>query len=59
MALPNRKIKEIIASIDQLIQPKDQRYGRLLNWQNLGDPFWHYGIVDTAFSSLVDNYSVS
>ncbi|AMA07837.1 hypothetical protein [Picosynechococcus sp. PCC 73109] len=44
MALPNRKTKEIITSIDQLIQPKDQRYGRLLNWQNPGDPFWHYGI---------------
>ena len=23
---------------------KSTRYGRLLNWQNVLDPFWHYGI---------------
>ncbi|MCG9889567.1 MAG: pentapeptide repeat-containing protein [Thermosynechococcaceae cyanobacterium MS004] len=34
------KVKEIYNYLD----PNSQRYGRLLNWQNSSDPFWHYGI---------------
>ncbi len=30
--------------INRLINPLSKRYGRLLNWQNPPDPFWHYGI---------------
>lgn len=30
--------------IDSVCDSQSSRYGRLLNWQNPGDPFWHYGI---------------
>jgi uncharacterized protein YjbI with pentapeptide repeats len=33
-----------IEEIDKLSDRNSQRYGRLLNWQNSPDPFWHYGI---------------
>jgi hypothetical protein len=33
-----------IEKIDRLANPLSKRYGQLLNWQNLPDPFWHYGI---------------
>lgn len=33
-----------VEEIDRLGNPSSQRYGRLLNWQNPPDPFWHYGI---------------
>jgi uncharacterized protein YjbI with pentapeptide repeats len=33
-----------IEEIDKLSDHNSQRYGRLLNWQNSPDPFWHYGI---------------
>ncbi len=31
-------------AIDAVADPESARYGRLLNWQNFGDPLWHYGI---------------
>jgi len=30
--------------IDACVDFGSNRCGRLLNWQNHGDPFWHYGI---------------
>jgi hypothetical protein len=30
--------------IDTCVDFGSNRCGRLLNWQNHGDPFWHYGI---------------
>ena len=30
--------------IDVCVDLGSNRCGRLLNWQNPGDPFWHYGI---------------
>lgn len=30
--------------IDICVNFESSRCGRLLNWQNHGDPFWHYGI---------------
>ena len=33
-----------VEEINYLSNPSSQRYGRLLNWQNPPDPFWHYGI---------------
>lgn len=30
--------------IDRCADPSSHRYGRLVNWQNPGDPFWHYGV---------------
>jgi uncharacterized protein YjbI with pentapeptide repeats len=33
-----------IEAINNFCNLSSQRYGRLLNWQNLPDPFWHYGI---------------
>ncbi|TBR58001.1 hypothetical protein BLD44_017710 [Mastigocladus laminosus UU774] len=38
------QIDKTIEEIDRLTNPSSQRYGRLLNWQNPPDPFWHYGI---------------
>lgn len=38
------QIQQTIAEIDRLANPNSDRFGRLLNWQNLPDPFWHYGI---------------
>ena len=32
------------SSLKCRLEPKSYRYGRLLNWQNPPDPFWHYGI---------------
>lgn len=44
MKLPSKNIEQTIEAIDSLIEPASQRFGRLLNWQNPPDPFWHYGI---------------
>ena len=44
MKLPSKKIEQTIEAIEGLIVPSSNRFGRLLNWQNLPDPFWHYGI---------------
>lgn len=44
MPLSINEIEETIALIESLIDPKSERFGCLLNWQNLPDPFWHYGI---------------
>lgn len=38
------RVEQAIESIEQLINPSSERFGRLLNWQNPFDPFWHYGI---------------
>ena len=38
------KIEKKIAGIDHYANPSSNRYGKLLNWQNSPDPFWHYGI---------------
>ncbi len=37
-------IEKKIAGIDYFTDCKSARYGRLLNWQNFPEPFWHYGI---------------
>lgn len=34
----------VIGSIENAIDWNSARCGKLLNWQNLPDPFWHYGI---------------
>jgi hypothetical protein len=34
----------IISEIDRLSDASSKRYGRLYNWRNHPDPFWHYGI---------------
>jgi hypothetical protein len=42
-----KEVKPILNEIVELekrLDPRSQRYGRLLNWQNPSDPFWHYGI---------------
>ena len=44
ISLPLQEIQKIIADIECLVDPLSDRYGRLLNWQNPPDPFWHYGI---------------
>jgi hypothetical protein len=44
MPLSPNQIEKTIEAIDFLVDPSSSRYGRLLNWQNLPDPFWHYGI---------------
>ncbi|MGD2183937.1 hypothetical protein [Lusitaniella coriacea] len=44
MPLSQEQVEQRIAAIDRAINPLSERYGRLLNWQNLPDPFWHYGI---------------
>lgn len=33
-----------IQAVSRLVDSSSERYGRLLNWQNPPDPFWHYGI---------------
>jgi len=37
-------LEQAIETIDRLSDPSSERFGRLLNWQNPPDPFWHYGI---------------
>ncbi len=37
-------INQSVMAIARWSDPTSQRYGRLLNWQNSPDPFWHYGI---------------
>ncbi len=44
MPLSSEQIEKTIETIDLLVNPSSSRYGKLLNWQNLFDPFWHYGI---------------
>ncbi len=44
MALSINEIKQTIEAVEGLIDSSSVRYGRLLNWQNPLDPFWHYGI---------------
>jgi hypothetical protein len=44
MSLSLNEIKNVIEVIDRLVDPSSKRYGRLLNWQNSPDPFWHYGV---------------
>lgn len=44
MTLSPEQIEKAIQEIDRLTHPASERYGRLLNWQNPPDPFWHYGI---------------
>jgi hypothetical protein len=44
MPLSSHQIEKTIERIDRLADPSSNRYGRLLNWQNSPDPFWHYGI---------------
>jgi|GEM_PF-6112151 len=39
MPLSLDQIKNTIEEIDRLTNPLSKRYGRLLNWQNLADPF--------------------
>lgn len=44
MTLSQNQIGKTIEEIDCLANSTSRRYGRLLNWQNSPDPFWHYGI---------------
>jgi acyl carrier protein len=44
MSLSLNEIKNVIEVVDRLVDPSSKRYGRLLNWQNSPDPFWHYGV---------------
>ena len=44
MPLSPDQIEKTTEAIDLLVNPSSSRYGRLLNWQNPPDPFWHYGI---------------
>jgi hypothetical protein len=44
MQLSLEQIEQRITEIENLADPSSKRYGRLLNWQNSSDPFWHYGI---------------
>ena len=44
MSLSLDRIDKTVNWIDELVAPLSDRYGRLLNWQNPPDPFWHYGI---------------
>jgi hypothetical protein len=44
MSLSLDQIEKTIEDIEHLADPLSKRYGRLLNWQNPSDPFWHYGI---------------
>jgi hypothetical protein len=44
MPLSSAQIEQRLQEIENLAEPLSQRYGRLLNWQNPSDPFWHYGI---------------
>ena len=44
MPLSPNDIENTIEAIECLVDPSSERYGRLLNWQNPPDPFWHYGI---------------
>jgi hypothetical protein len=44
MPLSRNQIEQTITEINRLANPLSERYGRLLNWQNPSDPFWHYGI---------------
>jgi hypothetical protein len=44
MSLSLSKIEKTIDTVERLVDPSSERYGRLLNWQNPPDPFWHYGI---------------
>jgi hypothetical protein len=43
-AMPLNEIEKTIEAIESLVDPSSKRYGRLLNWQNPPDPFWHYGV---------------
>jgi hypothetical protein len=42
--MQKKQIEQTIAVIEHLVNPDSDRFGRLLNWQNSPDPFWHYGI---------------
>ena len=44
MSLPSEEVERTIAIVERLVEPSSDRFGRLLNWQNSPDPFWHYGI---------------
>ncbi|MCP2732099.1 hypothetical protein [Limnofasciculus baicalensis] len=44
MALSLDQIEKTIEAIDCWTDSLSSQYGRLLNWQNPSDPFWHYGI---------------
>lgn len=44
MSLSLDKIIQTVDLVECLVDPLSPRYGRLLNWQNPPDPFWHYGI---------------
>lgn len=44
MSLSLSGIEKTIEAVERLVDPSSKRYGRLLNWQNPPDPFWHYGI---------------
>ncbi|MBN8563428.1 MAG: hypothetical protein J0L70_23100 [Leptolyngbya sp. UWPOB_LEPTO1] len=44
MTLSLDRVAKAMEEIDRFANPSSERYGRLLNWQNPPDPFWHYGI---------------
>lgn len=44
MSLSSGQVKKTLEAIDYLVNPSSSRHGKLLNWQNPFDPFWHYGI---------------
>lgn len=44
MPISSDQIENRIAGIEFFADPSSARYGKLLNWQNPPDPFWHYGI---------------
>jgi hypothetical protein len=39
MPLSLNEIEKTIESVERLVDPLSERYGRLLNWQNPPDPF--------------------
>lgn len=44
MGNPTDLFQKTCADIDRHSDSTSQRYGQLLNWQDLPNPFWHYGI---------------
>jgi len=44
ISLSPEHVKKIIEEIELIADSSSKKFGRLLNWQNLPDPFWHYGI---------------
>lgn len=44
MSVNSHSIATAISEIDRYSDPSSPSYGRLLHWQDLPNPVWHYGI---------------